>query len=65
LWTVVKCVLTLSRGSVDVEIGFTIISDIVVENLHEDLFVALRQMYDSIRATNGMLSIIKNKPMLH
>jgi len=49
LWGIVKLVLMLSLGNASVESGFSLNSDILVDNLHEESLVARRIMYDTIQ----------------
>ena len=48
LFEVTKIVLILSHGNTQVESGFSINNNILVENLHESSIVAQRQVYDGI-----------------
>lgn len=64
LFAVVKIVLTLSHGNSDVESGFSINSDMLVENLHEDSLVAQRTVYDAIKTAGGVSGVAIDKNML-
>ena len=64
LFSVVCLVLTLSRGNASVESGFSVNSDMLVENLHEDSLVAQRTVYDAVQAEGGVTSVNIDKPLL-
>ena len=52
LWKVMIFVFTLSHGQAQVERGFNINSDILVENLSTRSIVAQRMVYDHVNASN-------------
>jgi hypothetical protein len=64
LWHIVQLVLILSHGNADVEIGFSINGDMLVENLQEQSLVAQRSVYDCIKEAGDVLSVDINKTML-
>jgi hypothetical protein len=57
-------VLILSHGNADVESGFSINGDMLVENLQEQSLVAQRSVYDCIKEAGDVLSVDINKTML-
>ena len=57
LFNVVKLVCIPSHGNTTVESGFSINSDVLVENLLEKAAVAQRQIYDGIRHIGGILKV--------
>jgi hypothetical protein len=64
LWCVMRLVLILSHGNASVESGFSINSDFLVENLHEESLIAQRQLYDGILAAGGVLNVAIEKSLL-
>ena len=54
LFSVVCLVLMLSHGNASVESGFSVNSDMLVENLHEDSLVAQRTVYDAVKSKGGL-----------
>lgn len=64
LFSVIRCVLTLSHGNASVESGFSVNGDMLVENLHEDSLVAQRIVYDSVQDAGGITSVNIDKSML-
>jgi len=50
-------VLMRSLGNASVESGFSVNSDILVDNLHEESLVARRIMYDTIQTGDGILKV--------
>jgi hypothetical protein len=54
LFEVVKSVLILSHGQAQVESGFSVNSDLLVENLTEESVVAQRKVYGGIHAAGGV-----------
>jgi len=64
LFTVVRCVLILSHGNASVESGFSVNTDMLVENLHEESLVAQRCVYDSVQALGGITSVKIEKSMM-
>lgn len=61
LFLVVRLGLMMSHGNAFVEGGFSINSDILVENLHEDSIVAQRTVYDAIQAVGGIAGVTVDK----
>ena len=57
LFDVVKLVLIMSRGQAQVESGFSVNGDILVENLIEESVVAQRLVYSAILSAGGVLKI--------
>ena len=64
LWAVTKKILILSHGQATVERGFSINSELVVENLKEESVVSQRIVFDAIAAAGGVLSVPITKPLL-
>jgi len=64
LFSVIRCVLTLSHGNTSVESGFSVNRDMLVENLHEDSLVAQRIVYDSVHDAGVITSVNIDKSML-
>ena len=64
LWAVTKNILILSHGQATVERGFSINSELVVENLKEESVVSQRIVFDAIAAAGGVLSVPITKPLL-
>ena len=65
LWSVVRKVLVLSHGNANVESGFSVNKDILVENLTEQSMVAQRVVYDGKKAAGGVLAVSVTKGMMH
>jgi len=51
LFSVIRSVLILSHGNADVESGFSVNSDFLVENLQEDSLITQRTVYDALTAS--------------
>ena len=64
LWSVVKCVLVLSHGNANVESGFSVNGEMLMENLHEQSLVAQRQVYDAVLAAGGVTAVEVDKSLL-
>ena len=64
LFEVTKIVLILLHGNAQVESGFSINKDIVVENLHEYSIVAQHQVYDGIVHAGGVRNVEITKPVV-
>lgn len=64
LFTVIRFVLTLSHGNASVESGFSVNSDMLVENLHEESLVAQRIVYDAVQSAGGIASLNIDKNLL-
>ena len=64
LWSVVRKTLVLSHGNANVESGFSVNGDILIENLHEDSLIAQRVVYDGIIDAGGVLSVNVTKEMM-
>ena len=60
----VKLLCILSHGNTTVESGFSINSDVLVENLLEKSVVAQRQVYDGIHHSGGVLKVDIIKSMI-
>jgi hypothetical protein len=58
-------VLVLSHGNANVESGFSVNKNILVENLHEESLIAQRVVYDAINAAGGVLEVNVTKGMMH
>ena len=64
LFNVVKLVCVLSHGNATVESGFSIDSDVLVENLLEKSVVAKRQVCDGIHHSGGVLKVDSTKSII-
>ena len=64
LFSFVKLVCILSHGNATVESGFSINSDVLVENLLEKSVVAQRQVYDGIHHSRGVSKVDITKSMI-
>ena len=64
LFIIVKLVCILSHGNATIESGFSINSDVLVENLLEKSVVAQRQVYDGIHHSGGVLKVDITKFMI-
>jgi len=64
LFSVICLILVLSHGNASVEGGFSINSDKLVENMHEESLVAQLLVYDTMQAAGGLNAIDINKPMI-
>jgi len=64
LFAVIRVVLILSHGNAAVESGFSVNSDFLVENLHEESLVAQRRLNDAAKASGGVASVNITKSML-
>ena len=64
LFSFVKLVCILSHGNATVESGFSINSDVLVENLLEKSVVAQRQVYDGIHHSGGVLEVDITKSLI-
>ena len=50
MWCVFKLLLCLSHGQASVERGFSVHSDLLVENMHEDSLIAQRIVQDHVKS---------------
>jgi len=57
LWSIVKLVLMLSHGNASLESGFSVNSDILLDNLHEESLVTHQIVYDDIQTAGGILKV--------
>ena len=64
LWPVTKKLLILSHGQATVERGFSINSQLVVENLREASVVSQRVVYDAIATAGGLCGVPITKSIL-
>ena len=64
LFNVVKLVCILSHGNATVESGFSIKSNVLVENLLGKSVVAQKQVYDAIHHSGGVLKVDIRKSMI-
>ena len=64
LWSVARKCLTVSHGQAAVERGFSINSQVIVENLVEESLIAQRQVYDAIHTSGGLLKVPITRSML-
>lgn len=62
---VVKVVCTLSHGNANIERGFSVNSECIVENMREELLVARRIVYDTILSIGGIYNLKVEKPLIH
>jgi len=53
----------LSLGNASVESGFTVNSDILVDNLHKESLLARRILYDNIETGDGILKVVISKTL--
>jgi len=53
----------LSHGNASVESGFSVNSDILVDNLHEESLVAQQIVYDAIQTAGGILKVEISKTL--
>ena len=60
----IKIVLVLSHGNAVVESGFSINSDVLVENLKEESGVAQRQVFDGIQSSGGISEVVITPSMM-
>jgi len=63
LFAVIRSVLIPSHGNA-VESGFSVNSNFLVENMHEDSLIAQRTVYDAVKACGGMMSVNISRAML-
>lgn len=64
LFTVIKLCLSLSHGQATVERGFSLNTNLIVENLQEESIVAQRIVHDNISFNGGVLEIPLTKELL-
>ena len=50
MWCVFKLLLCLSHGQASVERGFSVNSNLLVENMHEDSLIAQRIVQDHVKS---------------
>ena len=50
MWCVFKLLLCLSHEQASVERGFSVNSNLLVENMHEDSLIAQRIVYDHVKS---------------
>ena len=50
MWCVFKLLSCLSHGQASVERGFSVISNLLVENMHEDSLIAQRIVHDHMKS---------------
>ncbi|GBM75925.1 hypothetical protein AVEN_125336-1 [Araneus ventricosus] len=62
---VIKLVCTLSHGNANIERGFSVNAECIVENMREELLVARRIVYDTILSTGGINNLQVEKPLIH
>ncbi|GBL86674.1 hypothetical protein AVEN_194905-1 [Araneus ventricosus] len=62
---VIKLVCTLSHGNANVERGFSVNAECIVENMREELLVARRIVYDTILSIGGINNLQIEKPLIH
>lgn len=65
LYKVLKIVCTLSHGNANVERGFSINADCIVENMHEELLIARRCIFDKVTSLGGIHNLVIEKPLIH
>jgi len=64
LFIVIHLILVLSHGNASVESRFSVNSDMLVENMHEESLVAQHIVYDTIQAAGGLTAIDINKSIM-
>lgn len=62
---VVKLLLIISHGNANVESGFSINKEILIENLKEHSLIAQRRIFDSVTKEGGLMKIELPKQLLH
>ena len=64
IWSFFQIVFAQSHGNACVQSGFSVNTDMLVENLKEESLVAQRRVYDSIVASGGVLNVNTTSGML-
>jgi len=64
LFSVIRLILVLLHGNASVESGFSVNSDMLVENMHKESLVAQRLVYDAIQVACRLTAIDINKFMM-
>ena len=64
IWSFFQIVFAQSHGNACVQSGFSVNTDMLVENLKEESLVAQRRVYDSIVASGGVLNVNITSGML-
>uniref|UniRef100_A0A1B6KMG3 HAT C-terminal dimerisation domain-containing protein n=1 Tax=Graphocephala atropunctata TaxID=36148 RepID=A0A1B6KMG3_9HEMI len=62
---VVKLVSTLSHGNANVERGFSVNRECLVDNMHEELLIAQRTVYDHVLSVGGVEKVDISKPLIN
>lgn len=62
IWSLVS---TLSHGNANVERGFSVNSECIVDNMREELLVARRCIYDAVISIGGLKNLVIEKPLIH
>ena len=64
LWRVIKMLLTISHGQASVERGYSVNSDLLIENMQEKTVVALPTVYDGVMASGSHFCDVSITPRL-
>ena len=62
---VVKIICCLSHGNANLDCGFSVNSECLFENMHEESVVARRQVYDPILNIGGVENFAISKSLIH
>lgn len=60
-----KMIFIISHGNAALERGFSINKELLVENLHEQSLVGLRQVHDGVTARGGIHNVVVTKKLIH
>lgn len=60
----IKTALILSHGNHEIERGFSINKECLIENLKEDSLTALRIVYDAVSSAGGLEKLVITKSMI-
>ena len=64
LWRIVRLLLILSHGIASVESGFSVNSDIMLQNMKKQSLVGQRIVYDYLSKVGGFEKVLLNKQLL-
>lgn len=62
---VIKIICVMSHGNANVERGFSVNAECVVENMRDELLVARRIVYDTILSIGGIYNLEVKKTLIH
>lgn len=62
---VMKIVMILSHGNAQVERGFSVNEDCLIENMKEETLVARRTTYDAVTSFGGVPNVPLTKSLIH